>query len=49
MDYRRAELGIFELKPVYANIYKRVLNTFLNYESLAKRKDIDYNSIQTAR
>lgn len=28
MDYRRAELGIFELKPVYANIYKRVLNTF---------------------
>ena len=43
MDYRRAELGIFELKPVYANIYKRVLNTFLNYESLAKRKDIDYN------
>lgn len=23
--------------------YKRVLNSFLNYESLAKKKDIDYN------
>lgn len=43
MDYRRAELGIFELKPIYANAYKRVLSNFLNYESLAKRKDIDYN------
>ncbi|WP_025069066.1 two-component regulator propeller domain-containing protein [Bacteroides gallinarum] len=43
MDYRRAELGIFELKPSYANAYKRVLSNFLNYESLAKRKDIDYN------
>lgn len=43
MDYRRAELGVFELKPIYANAYKRVLNIFLNYESLAKRKDIDYN------
>lgn len=43
MDYRRAELGIFELYPVYANAYKRVMNVFVNYESLAKRKDIDYN------
>lgn len=43
MDYRRAELGIFELKPIYDNAYKRVLSNFLNYESLAKRKDIDYN------
>ena len=43
MDYRRAELGIFELRPSYANAYKRVLNSFLNYESLAKKKDIDYN------
>lgn len=43
MDFRRAELGIFELKPVYGNAYKRVLNNFLNYENLAKRKDIDYN------
>lgn len=24
-------------------LYKRVLSNFLNYESLAKRKDIDYN------
>ena len=43
MDYRRAELGIFELRPVYANAYKKVLNCFLNYENLSKRKDIDYN------
>ena len=40
MDYRRAELGIFELS---ANAYKRVLNSFMNYESLSKKKDIDYN------
>lgn len=43
MDYRRAELGIFELRPVYANAYKRVLNCFMIYENPAKRKEIDYN------
>lgn len=43
MDYRRAELGIFELRAVYSNAYKRVLGCFVNYENLAKRKDIDYN------
>lgn len=43
MDYRRAELGIFELRPVYGNAYKKVLNSFLNYENLSKRRDIDYN------
>lgn len=43
MDYRRAELGIFELRPKHANVYKRVLNCFINYENLAKRKEIDYN------
>lgn len=43
MDYRRAELGIFELHPMYGNAYKKVMNCFVNYESLAKRKDIDYN------
>ncbi len=43
MDFRRAELGIFELRAVYSNAYKRVLNCFMNYESLSKRKDIDYN------
>lgn len=43
MDYRRAELGIFELRLVCANTYKRVLNSFMNYESLSKKKDIDYN------
>lgn len=43
MDFRRAELGIFELRAVYSNAYKRVLGCFMNYESLSKRKDIDYN------
>lgn len=43
MDYRRAELGIFKLRLVSANAYKRVLNSFMNYESLSKKKDIDYN------
>jgi len=43
MDFRRAELGIFELRAVYSNAYKRVLSCFMNYESLSKRKDIDYN------
>lgn len=43
MDYRRAELGIFKLKVGRANAYKRVLNCFLNYEKLARKKDIDYN------
>lgn len=43
MDYRRAELGIFELRPAYSNAYKRVMSCFINYESLAKKKDIDYN------
>lgn len=43
MDFRRAELGIFELRAVYSNAYKRVLNCFMNYENLAKRKDIDYD------
>lgn len=43
MDYRRAELGIFELRPVCANAYKRVMNCFMNYDNLSKRKDIDYN------
>lgn len=38
MDYRRAELGIFELRLVSANAYKRVLNSFMNYESLSKKK-----------
>lgn len=31
------------MRPVYANAYKKVLNCFLNYENLSKRKDIDYN------
>ena len=43
MDYRRAELGIFELKARYGNAYQRVLNSFVNYENISKRKEIDYN------
>lgn len=43
MDYRRAELGIFRLQIVRANAYRRILNCFLNYEKLARKKDIDYN------
>lgn len=43
MDYRRAELGIFRLQAVRANAYRRVLHCFLNYEKLARKKDIDYN------
>lgn len=42
MDYRRAELGVFELRPSYANAYKNLLGIFLNYKNLAKRKEIDY-------
>lgn len=43
MDYRRAELGIFKLAPVHANAYRRIESCFLNYDNLARRKDIDYN------
>jgi ligand-binding sensor domain-containing protein/signal transduction histidine kinase/DNA-binding response OmpR family regulator len=43
MDYRRAELGIFELKLKKANLYSRVLNNFIYYDQLAKKKEIDYN------
>lgn len=31
MDFRRAELGIFELKPVYGNAYNEGSEYFLNY------------------
>ncbi|MDE7443003.1 MAG: response regulator, partial [Muribaculaceae bacterium] len=43
MDFRRAELGIFELRASYGNATKQVYNCYVNYERLAKRKDIDYN------
>lgn len=43
MDYRRAELGIFELNPSYSNAYQRVMSLFVNYEVVAKRKNMDYD------
>lgn len=43
MDFRRAELGIFELRAVYSNANKQVMSCFKNYESLSRRKEIEYN------
>lgn len=43
MDYRRAELGIFELKVKREKVHERVLNDFLYYDRLAQKKSIDYN------
>lgn len=42
MDYRRAELGVFELKANKGNIHKLIEDNFLFYDKLAKRKNIDY-------
>ena len=43
MDFRRAELGIFELRVVYSNAYKRMSEVFMNYEGLARRKKMEYD------
>ncbi len=43
MDFRRAELGIFELRVVYANAYKRMSEIYTNYEGLSRRKEIKYD------
>ena len=43
MDYRRAELGVFKLQPQYSNAYKRILASFINFENISKKKEIDYN------
>lgn len=43
IDMRRAELGVFDLKALYSNAYKHVLNSFTNYEGLSKKRNIDYN------
>ncbi|NDW09638.1 two-component regulator propeller domain-containing protein [Dysgonomonas sp. 520] len=42
IDYRRAELGVFELKVVEQNLNDFAYDNFILYESLAKRKKIDY-------
>lgn len=42
MDYRRAELGVFELKAKKANADQLVRENFLFYDKLARHKKIDY-------
>lgn len=43
MDYRRAELGVFNLKVRRNNIHEIIEKNFLFYERLAQRKKIQYN------
>lgn len=43
MDYRRAELGVFELKVQPNYIHQTIEKNFLFYERLAQRKKIKYN------
>ena len=38
MDYRRAELGVFELKAKKANAYQLIQENFLFYDKLARHK-----------
>ena len=42
MDYRRAELGVFELKAKKANAYQLIQENFLFYDKLARHKKITY-------
>lgn len=42
MDYRRAELGVFELKVKQDNAHRLVEENFLFYEKLARHKKIGY-------
>lgn len=42
MDYRRAELGVFELKARIGNAHQLVEDNFLFYDKLAKQKKIHY-------
>lgn len=42
MDYRRAELGVFELKVRKGNAHQLVADNFLFYDKLAKQKKIRY-------
>lgn len=43
MDYRRAELGVFELKASKGNVSKLIDDNFMFYDKLAKRKNINYS------
>lgn len=42
MDYRRAELGVFELKVQHANAHQLIQENFLFYDKLARHKKIHY-------
>ena len=42
MDYRRAELGVFELKIKKGNTYRLIRENFLYYDKLARHKEIQY-------
>lgn len=43
MDYRRAELGVFNLKVKYNLIHRTIEKDFLFYDKVAQQKNIDYN------
>lgn len=45
MDYRRAELGVFEMNLNYVYPKKQILEIFSLFEKLAKQKNINYNII----
>ena len=42
MDYRRAELGVFQLKVRQGDVHRLVLNNFRFYQKLAQHKKIYY-------
>lgn len=42
MDYRRAELGVFELKAKRENAHQLIQDNFLFYDKLARHKKITY-------
>lgn len=42
MDYRRAELGVFELKVKKENTHQLIQDNFLFYDKLARHKKITY-------
>lgn len=43
MDYRRAELGVFELKVKKENAHELIQENFLFYDKLARHKKITYS------
>lgn len=42
MDYRRAELGVFQLKARKGDLYELIHENFLFYDKLARTKKIEY-------